>query len=61
MEFTASNPRWSGAGMIDVDLDHPQFGVVPFTAIDGSGEDMMQAIWDASIRGEYGPIGGGQA
>lgn len=58
MEFKASNPRYSGPGMIDVDLDHPIFGIIPFTAIDNSGEELMQAIWDAAMRGDLGPIAG---
>lgn len=56
MDIAASNPRHSGDGMIDVDLDHPQFGRIPFTAVDGSGEPLMQAIWDAAQRGDLGPI-----
>lgn len=61
MDFAASNPRWSGAACIDVDLQHPEFGLIPFTAIDGSGEPMMQAIWDAAMRGDLGPIVEAQA
>ncbi|WP_062560370.1 hypothetical protein [Paracoccus aminovorans] len=56
MQFDISNPRWSGAGSIDVDWQHPEHGLIPYTAIDASGEPEMQAIWDGLMRGDYGTI-----
>lgn len=56
MGFEVKNPRHSGEGMIDVDLFHPRWGWIPYTAIDNSGEDEMQAIWDGLMRGDYGPV-----
>lgn len=53
-----SNPRWVRANMIDVDIENPAFGTIPYSCIDGSGEDEMQAIWDGLMRGDFGVIAG---
>lgn len=50
------NPKWSSPNSIDLTLSHHKFGPIPYTAIDNSGEEEMQAIWDGLIRGDYGPI-----
>ena len=51
-----SNAKWSSDTSIDVVWNHPDFGLIPYTAVDGSGEAVMQEIWDALMRGDYGPI-----
>lgn len=56
MTFAVTNPRWVRPGMIDVTWEHPDFGVIDYTAIDNSGGTEMQQIWDAVLRGDYGPI-----
>ncbi|MBD9528967.1 hypothetical protein [Paracoccus sp. PAR01] len=58
MDFEISNPRHVAAGVIDVTWNHPDFGVIPYTCVNGSGETEMQAIWDAIQRGEFGPVAG---
>lgn len=56
MEYEITNPRWVRPGMIDVDWNHPVFGPIQYSAIDASGEDEMQAIWDGLMRGDFGAI-----
>lgn len=56
MDFPISDPKWSTLHSIDVMMDHPRFGLIPYTAIDNSGEEQMQAIWDGLMRGDYGPV-----
>ena len=51
-----SNPVRVSAEAIDVTLDHPDFGAVRYTCKNNSGEEEMQAIWDALMASEYGPI-----
>ena len=56
MEFDIHSPFWSGPASIDVTWNHPRFGPIPYTAVDQSGEEEMQAIWDGLMRGDFGPI-----
>lgn len=56
MEYQISEPRWTGPDMIDVIWVHPYFGPIPYTAVNSSGEEEMQAIWDGLMRGDYGPV-----
>jgi hypothetical protein len=58
MGYDITNPVWVRAGMIDVTWNHPRLGIIPYSCVDGSGEEEMQAIWDATIRGDFGPIAG---
>lgn len=56
MAFDITNPRRVSPGVINVTWDHPSFGVIEYTAVNGSGEKQMQEIWDAVTRGDFGPI-----
>lgn len=56
MALNITNPRRKAPDVIDVTWDHPSFGVIDYTAVNGSGETQMQEIWDAVMRGDYGPI-----
>lgn len=56
MTLAISKPRWVRPGVIDVTWDHPDFGIIDYTAIDKSGAAQVQQIWDAAMRGDYGPI-----
>jgi hypothetical protein len=56
MEFR--NAHYNAAGTIDCEIDHPQFGWIPFTAspddIEQFGREVFAAI-DKSIVGPYAP------
>lgn len=56
MTYAITNPRYSEADKIDVEWDHPDFGPIPYTCANNSGEIEMQDIWDRLIAGEFGPI-----
>lgn len=53
-------PRRNADGSIDVIWHHPEFGPVPFTAVDAtnlpSEPDYMREIWTGLTRGDFGPI-----
>lgn len=54
------NPRRNADGSIDVVWYHPDFGPVPFTAVDATNmpdePEYMREIWAGLMRGDYGPI-----
>lgn len=56
MAYEIKNPRRVRANMIDVEWQHPDFGLIPYTCVNNSGETEMQEIWDGITRGDYGPI-----
>ena len=56
MKLKITNPVWTQHGSIDVIWDHPDYGPIPYTVMDRSGEDEMQSIWDNLIAGDYGEI-----
>lgn len=58
MPYEIHSPVWSSENTIDVVIVHPRLGSVPYTCADNSGEPEMQEIWDAILRGDFGPIGG---
>ena len=50
------NPRWDGSGGITVDLNHPEFGSVPFTVLPDTGESHTQEMWETlQGRDDIGP------
>lgn len=55
----ASNPVWADAGHTRVDLvvDHPEFGPIPFTADADDVEAHGRDLHARAIAGEFGPIG----
>lgn len=55
--FECRNPKWVVQDRaIDVEYKSPRSGWVTYTVVDGSGEELMQRVWDALIFGEAGPI-----
>lgn len=56
----AKLPVWSRADQSSLDVEaHFSHiaGWIPFTAIDQSGEEHAQEVWDRVNSGEFGPIG----
>lgn len=49
-------PRYNKNGSIDVELDHPRFGWVPFTASSDDVENHGRLIYEDCISGAYGEI-----
>lgn len=52
------NPQYNQDGVtIDVELNHPVYGWIPFTATPYDTEPHGKAIYQAIINGQFGPIG----
>lgn len=52
--MNARNPKHNAAGTIDLEIEHPAYGWIPFTA--SPDDEAGSAIYAAAIAGEYGPI-----
>ena len=52
--MNARNPQYNAVGTIDLEIDHPSYGWIPFTASpdDANGAD----IYAQALAGEYGEI-----
>ena len=50
------NPRFNAAGGIDGEINHPQFGWVPFTAAPDDPEPIGRELFAAAVAGEFGPV-----
>jgi hypothetical protein len=51
------NAHYNDAGGIDLELEHPDFGWIPFTATHDDPEEHGRAIFEAGVAGEY-PVEG---
>ena len=49
------NAKWNGSGGIDLEVEHPEHGWLPYTALDQSGEVQMQEIYDAALASDPAP------
>lgn len=47
-------PKYNAFGTIDLEIDHPKYGIIPFTA--SPDDPAGAAIYAAAIAGDYGPI-----
>lgn len=46
----------SDSTTIDMEINHPNFGWIPFTASPNDIEEHGKAIHQAAINGQFGPI-----
>lgn len=51
-----SNPKFNIDGSIDVDIDHPRMGLIPFTASPDDCELHGRLIFEKAEAGDYGPV-----
>jgi len=56
MDTEIRNPKRNMNGSIDVELFHPIYGWVPFTASDKDIELHGRVIYKSIIEGRFGPI-----
>src|SRR5690625_665490 len=56
--YECKNPQYAAPdnSLIDLELNHPEFGWIPFTASPDDTEQHGRDIYAAAISGEYGPI-----
>lgn len=50
------NPKYNSNGTIDIEMNHPVFGWIPFTASPDDVEEHGRIIYQALVNGEFGPI-----
>jgi hypothetical protein len=48
------NPKYNAVGTIDMEIDHPTYGWIPFTADPDDVEPLGKALYDAAI--EFGEV-----
>ena len=56
MTITAHTPRYTYSGTIELVLNHPQFGEIPFCASPADLEPHGRDLYARAITGEFGPI-----
>ena len=52
----ARNPTYNAHGTIDVEINHPQFGWIPFTASPDDFEPLGREIHASAIAGAFGDV-----
>lgn len=52
----ARNPAYNQFGTIDIEIEHPRFGWIPFTADPNDTEPMGRKLHQKAVAGEFGPI-----
>jgi hypothetical protein len=50
------NPQYNASNTIDCEIEHPQFGWIPFTASPDDTEQMGRVIYAEAVEGILGPI-----
>lgn len=50
------NPRYNKNGTIDLDMNHPVYGWIPFTASPDDVEDYGRKIFVNAKSGKYGTV-----
>jgi hypothetical protein len=51
------NPQYNALNTIDCEIEHPQFGLIAFTASPDDIEPMGRYIYAQAVAGNYGPVG----
>jgi hypothetical protein len=50
------NPQYNASNTIDCEIEHSQFGWIPFTASPDDIEQMGRDIYAKAVAGDYGPV-----
>lgn len=56
MTTLCKNPKYNADGTIDVEVNHPVYGWIPFTASPNDSESHGLLIYQAALAGMYGEI-----
>lgn len=54
--MNARNPQHNQVGTIDLEIDHPAFGWIPFTASPDDVEPHGRELYARAVAGEFGPV-----
>ena len=50
------NPNYNSSGTIDLEIEHPTYGWIPFTASPDDTEPLGKELYTKAIAGDYGSI-----
>jgi len=56
IDTAIKNPKYNADGTIDLELEHPVHGWIPFTASPNDVEEHGRAIYQACLDGTFGAI-----
>lgn len=56
MTNLCKNPKYNADGTIDIDVNHPVLGWIPFTASPNDSESHGLLIYQAALSGAYGEV-----
>lgn len=56
MTIECRNPQYNAQGTIDLELNHPEFGWIPFTASADDSEELGRDLFARAVAGEFGPV-----
>lgn len=49
-------PKYNENGSIDLEYNHPQYGLIPFTASPNDVEELGRDLYQRALNGEFGEI-----
>ncbi len=55
-DLELKNPKHNTDGSIDLELNHPKFGWIPFTASPNDTEQHGRVIFEDAASGKYGEV-----
>ena len=56
MQLQVRNPQYNSVGTVDLEINHPQFGWVPFTAAPDDTETYGRELYAQAVAGDFGPV-----
>lgn len=56
MQIQVRNPQYNAAGTIDMEMEHPTFGWIPFTASPDDSAQHGRELYAQAVAGELGPV-----
>lgn len=56
MSYTCQQPMQNANGTIDLLWDHPEYGLIPFTASPDDSTDHGKEIYKMAFNGDFGAL-----
>jgi hypothetical protein len=56
MQIQVRNPQHNAVGTIDMEIEHPAYGWIPFTASPDDTEQMGRELYAQAAAGDFGPV-----
>lgn len=54
--MNVKNPQYNFVGTIDLEIEHPDYGWIPFTASPNDSEEIGRSLYAQAIAGDFGEI-----